>query len=255
MKRPQLPRRVALVALAMGGWYVVSCTEVPVPEGGVASISNIRRPSPGLVVGDTMRDSTGVVAPLQVVAYGLDDAPLDPQPPVSFVVLDSTAHVSAGRLIGDRAGTARVVGLVGSLQTRTDTVPVTLAPDTLVHSDSAIHRVSYANTGDKDVDSGELGAWVQHLLPSVSNVQAVIVKYTITRSPAGTSAPTAVLMSGTRISDRDTSDVNGRVSRVARLRLSALETSTTDTVMVDATASYRGRTLGVVTFTVVFTKQ
>lgn len=251
----RFPRGGVLLATAALGWYVVSCTEIPAPEGGVASISNVQRPSPGLVVGDTMRDSTGVVAPLRVIAYGVDDEPLDPQPSASFVTLDTTAHLAGSVLVGDRVGTVRVVGQVGSVQTRPDTIPITLSPDTLVRSDSVLHRVSYMLSGDTVVHSGELGTIVQHRLPTVSGVQAVVVKYVITKSPPGSGSPTAVLVNGSRISQRDTSDASGRASRVARLRLSALGGFATDTVMVDATASYRGRTLGVVTFTVVFTKQ
>lgn len=254
MRRPRFPRRAAAIAAATLGWYVLSCTEVPAPEGGVVSISNIRRPSPGLVALDTMRDSTGVVAPLRVVAFGLDDAPVDPQPVVSFLALDTTAHFVGGTLIGDRVGTVRVVGVVGGLQTRPDTIPVTLSPDTLVFSDSVLHRVSYQLTGDTVVSSAELAALVQHRVP-VSGVQAVVVKYAVTRAPEGSSAPTVVLVSGNRLSDRDTSDASGKASRVARLRLNALGTFATDTVMVDASASYRGQTIGVVTFTIVFTKQ
>ena len=248
------PRRAAGIACATLAWYLVSCTEVPAPEGGVASISNIQRPSPGLVVGDTMRDSSGLVAPLRVIAYGLDDAPVTPQPVPSFVVLDTNAHLSGGLLIGDRVGTVRVVGVVGSVQTRADTIPVTLAPDTLVRADLTLHRVSYTLSGDTVVNSAELGVLAQHLLPTATGVQAVVVRYAITKAPTGTSSPSVVLMSGNRISDRDTTDGNGKASRVARLRLSAINTFA-DTVMLNATASYRGRTLGVVTFTVVFTKQ
>lgn len=255
MTPARLSRRAAAFAGATLGWYVLSCTEVPAPEGGVVSISNVRRPSPGVVVGDTMRDSTGMVAPLRVIAYGIDDEPLAAPPPASFVALDTTAHLSGSRLIGDRVGIVRVVGKVGTLQTRPDTIPVTLSPDTLVRSDSTLHRVSYSLTGDTVVNSGELGTIVQHLLPAASGVQAVIVKYAITKSPTGKSSPTALLMSGTRESARDTSDGSGRASRVARLRLNALGSLGVDTVLVDATASYRGRTIGVVTFTVVFTKQ
>lgn len=254
MNRPRLPRALAVSIVALG-WYLVSCTEVPTPEGGVASISSIRRPSPGLVAGDTMRDSTGVVMPLQVIAYGLDDAPVSPQPTPSFVVLDTTAHLSGALLVGDRTGTVRVVGAVGSVQTRPDTIPVTLRPDTLVFSDSTLHRVPYTVTSDTVVNSAALGVFGQHQLPSVSGVQAVVVKYAITKSPAGKSTPTAVLMNATRVSDRDTTDASGKASLVARLRLTALNTFATDTVLVNATASYRGRTLGIVTFTVVFTKQ
>jgi hypothetical protein len=250
----RFPRALALSAAALG-WYLVSCTEVPSPDGGVVSISNILRPSPGLVVGDTMRDSTGVVAPLRVVAYGIDDAPLSPQPTVTFIALDTTAHLADALLIGDRAGTVRVVGIVGSVQTRPDEIPVTLRPDTVVLSDSTVHHVRHTVATDTVVNSAELGVFVQHLLPTVSGVQAVVVKYTITKAPAGASTPTAVLLNASRLSDRDTTDFAGKASMVARLRLGALTAHTTDTVLVNATASYRGQSLGVVTFTVIFTKQ
>jgi hypothetical protein len=250
----RFPRAFA-VSAAVVGFYLVSCTEVPAPEGGVASISRILRPSPGLVVGDTMRDSTGVVMPLQVIAYGPDDKPLNPQPTPTFAALDTTAHLSGALLVGDRTGAVRIVGIVGSVQTRPDTIPVTLSPDTLVFSDSTLHRVFYTVTTDTVINSKDLGVFVQHRLPTVSGVPAVVVKYAITKSPTGNSTPTAVLLNGTRISDRDTSDLTGKASLVARLRLNALTTVATDTVQVNATASYRGRTLGVVAFMVVFTKQ
>ena len=253
MKRVRFPRGLAFAVVALG-WYLVSCTEVPAPENGVASLSRIQRPSPGLVVGDTMRDSTGMVAPLRVIAYGVDDQPVSPQPAASFVSLDKAAHLSGNLIIGDSVGTVRVVGIVGSLQTNGDTIPVTLSPDTLVQSDSILHRVKYTVGSDTVATSAELGALVQHRTPPGA-VQAVIVKFTITKAPVGTGSPTAVLVSNNRVSDRDTTDVSGKASRAARLRLGALNPSTSDTVMVSATSSYRGKTLGVVTFTVVFTKQ
>lgn len=254
MTRAPFPRGLAFAAATLG-WYLVSCTEVPSPDNGVASLSRVQRPSPGLVVGDTMRDSTGVVAPLRVIAYGLDDEPLATQPSASFVTLNGNAHLAGSLLIGDTVGTVRIVGIVGSLQTNVDTVPVTLRPDTLVESDSIVHRVKYTAGSDTVARSAELGTIVQHLAPT-SGVQAVVVKYSITKAPQGTTTPTAALVNFNSLSDRDTSDATGRASRAARLRLSALNsTSTSDTVMVNATATYRGKTLGVVTFTVVFTKQ
>lgn len=251
MTRARFPRGVAFAATL--GWYLLSCTEVPAPDGGIASLSRVQRPSPGLVVGDTMRDSTGVAAPLRVIAYGLDDEAVNPQPASSFVALDTNAHLVGDLLIGDRVGIVRVVGVVGSLQTNRDTIPVTLSPDTLVQSDSVLHRVVYASGSDSVATSAELGTVVQHRAPP-GGVQAVVVSYGITKAPSGT-PPTAVLVNFSRASARDTSDATGKASRAVRLRLGALSAPNVDTVMVNATSSYRGKTLGVVTFTVVFTKQ
>jgi hypothetical protein len=198
MRIALVPRRTAAIVVATLGWYLLSCTEVPAPEGGVVSISNIRSPSPGLVAGDTLRDSTGLVAPLSVIAYGLDDEPLDPQPAVTFASLDTIARVAGSYLIGNQTGSARVVGIIGSLQTRIETIPVTLSPDTLVSLDSTLHRVFYTLAGDTVANSGDLSALVQHRLPTPSGVQAVIVKYSVTKSPTGTSAPTAVIVTSGR---------------------------------------------------------
>ena len=67
--------------------------------------------------------------------------------------------------------------------------------------------------------------------------------------------PALLLMNGNTPSDRDTSDAGGRAARTARLRLLAKDTVAVDTAIVSATSSYRGRTLGSVTFVLVFTRQ
>jgi hypothetical protein len=205
-----------------------------------------------------MRDSLGVVAPIQVIAYGSDGQPLSPQPAVTFIVLDTGAHVAGALLIGDSVGrSVRIVGSVGSLQTRPDTVKVTLSPDTLVHADSLVHHKSYSViSGDSVSVSADLSVLVQHLGATTSGVEAVVVKYTVDRFPVSNgSGPTVVLVNGSRISDRDTTDATGKAARAARLRLLAMTGFTTDTVIVNATASYRGQVLGTIPFAVIYTKQ
>jgi hypothetical protein len=250
-------RRPVLTVLAAAAWWLLSCRDIPSPDDGVASVSEIQLPLPGVVAGDTMRDSLGVVAPIQVIAYGSNGQPLSPQPAVSFIVLDTGAHLAGALLIGDSIGRrVRIVGDVGSLQTRPDTVKVTASPDTLVHADSIVHRKTYPVSGDSVVLSGDLAVLVQHFGADTTGVEAVIVRYTIESFPPDNgTGPTVVLANGSRISSRDTTDANGRASRVARLRLFAKSTFTTDTVLVSATASYRGRVLGTVPFAIIFTRQ
>jgi hypothetical protein len=88
-------------------------------------------------------------------------------------------------------------------------------------------------------------------------VEAVIVRYSIVRAPPGdpTKGPTLLLMSGTTQSSRDTTDASGKAARSARLRITAITTLAVDTAVVSATSSYRGRTLGTVTFVLIFTRQ
>jgi hypothetical protein len=250
-------RRVVAASLAVVGWWMVSCREIPAPAGGVAAVGPLILPSPGLVAGDTMRDSLGVAAPLTVVAYGVDGLPLASPPAASFIVLDTTAHMDGALLIGDRVGTARLVGSIADLQTRQTQVRVTLRPDTLVASDSLLHRVTYSLiAGDTIAVSGPLNVDVRNLGATTTGVEAIIVRYVIDKAPAGTgSGPTLLLMAGNAVSSRDTTDVAGRATRVARLRLQALSTFVSDTALITATASHRGDVLGAVQFRIVYTKQ
>jgi hypothetical protein len=251
-------RRGVGVAAGAAAWWLVSCRDVPAPEGGVLSVSPLRLPSPGVVVGDTMRDSTGLVAPLSVVAYGVGGDTIR-NAPTTFATLDTGAHLSGALLIGDNAGTTvRVLGTVAALQTQPVPVKVTTSPDTMVAADSTLHHTKYSlTTGDTVVNSADLTTVVRHKGTTPSGVEAVIVRYAIQRAPPGDPAkgPTLLLMNGSTPSSRDTTDTGGRAARSARLRLVAATALAADTALVTATSSYRGRTLGTVTFVLIFTRQ
>ena len=251
----RVARRIVIASAALG-WWMVSCRDVPAPEGGVASVGPLRFPSPGVVVGDTMRDSTGAAAPLAVVAYGIDGEPLATPPAAGFVVLDTTAHMGGtgnAFLVGDHIGTARIVGEVGTLQTRQAQAKVTIRPDTLVGVDSTLHRITYTlASGDSVVNSPPLNVQVRNV-PSLTGVEAVVVKYVLDQAPTGTSTPTIQIMNGSVVSDRDTTDGSGSASRTARLRLKALSVFVSDTAWITATASHRGRILGALQFRIVYT--
>ena len=236
--------------------WAASCREVPAPEGGVHSISGLILAAPGLVVDDTLRDSLGVAAPLDVIAYGIDNEPLDPQPEPTFVVLDTGARLEGGRfLVGEDAGTTvRVVGTVGSLQTRPTSVKVTLAPDTIVPADSIEHRVFYTIPPDTAAQT-TLNVNVRNRAAD-AGVEAVIVHYSIDKAPPSINqTPTVVLLNGNAASTRDTTESNGRASRVARLRLNAMGEPGLDTVIVSATSAYRGASIGIVQFIIVFQRR
>jgi hypothetical protein len=249
-------RRLAGYALAAVAFWAVSCREIPAPDNGIQSISALILGSPGLVAGDTLRDSLGLAVPLQIIAYGVDNQPVDPQPVPAFIVLDTGAILAQARyLVGVTPGTTvRVVGEVGFLQTQPETVKVTLSPDALVASDSTTHHVRYTGF---DSLSQVLNTRVLHYSAGdTSGVEAVIVHYDVVAMPPAVGAiPTAVLLNGNTVSDRDTTDNTGRSSRTLRLRpvQIARERLVEDTVIVNADASYRGASIGTIQFLLIFT--
>lgn len=246
-------RERVVLAAAMLAAAVASCRDVPAPEGGVFSVSALLLPSPAVVVGDTMRDSAGAAAPLRLVAYGVNGEPLDPQPTTNFVVLDATAHVVGGAyLVGDASGTVRVVGNAGGVQSVPQLVLVTAEPDTLVPSDSTHQVRTFTFPVDTAVNADLI---VQVRSAAGAGVDGVIVRYEITRSPPAVgSGATVVLLNSGVPSSRDTTSGGGTASRTLRFRLAAAAPAT-DSATVTASAAYRGLSIGVVQFTVVFKAQ
>ncbi|MEK7401825.1 MAG: hypothetical protein AABZ80_05625 [Gemmatimonadota bacterium] len=249
-------RREGVGTLLLGAVLVVllSC-DLSVAPGGFYSISKLLLPSPGVVLGDTMRDSTGKAAPLRLLAFSASGSSVSVTP--YFITLDTFAHLSGGTtLIGDRVGLARVIGGVANVQTLPETVKVTLSPDTMVAADSVRHVKRYSVLTDTLANSAELAALVQHRVGGVtSGVDAVIVKYSIVSAPPSRdTGATVALMNGNAVSKADTT-TNGRAARSLRLRINQLTTVNPDSAVIRATASYRGVSIGTVQFTVVFTSQ
>jgi hypothetical protein len=232
-----------------------ACVETAKPSDGVFSLSEVKLPSPGVVMGDTMRDSTGQVAPLHATAYAANGDSIPAT--VTFIVLDTGAHTVGPLLIGDTVRSiVQVIASTDAVQTLPVTFTVTLSPDTIVPLDSTQHHATFALTGDTIATSADLSTLVQHFgATDTTAVDAVIVSYAVTRAPPDNGqGPSVVLMNGSFASSRDTTS-GGIAARSLRLRIAALSNVIADTAVVTATASYRGQSIGVVEFTVVFTSQ
>jgi hypothetical protein len=242
-----MTRRVVAAVIAIAA-AVASCRPIPAPANGVLSVSEVQLPSPGVVVGDTMRDTAGNVAPLRVYAFGVGgQADTLQDAAVQFVLLDSGAHMApGGYLIGDSVRSAvRVVGSVASLQTSPAPVNITLRPDSIGSAlTTAIPTVSF-----DPLDSTAAANYSTALAANVVSldsvpppgVQSVIVRWAITYQPAASvaGAVSAVLVdpSGNQ-STIDTTDANGQATRRVRVRPQA--PTTPDSVIVTVTAQYRG---------------
>jgi hypothetical protein len=204
-----------------------------------------------------MRDSLGMVAPLRVIAFDLEGNPVPGVTP-TFIVRDTGSHVVGALLIGDHTITTSVLGAIAGLQTDTAQIPVTLPPQQITATDSVRHLLT-PSVSDLEVTSTDLRTRVVNGQgTTATGIQAVIVRYEIVQAPPPTgtaTGPTVILRSESAPSGRDTTNETGLAGRRLRFRLLDIATATTDSAVINATASYRGQSLGTVQFTVVFTKQ
>ena len=232
------PWLAAATALA-----VAACVDVSSPKG-VASISALLLPSPSVVIGDVMRDSTGAPAPLRVVAFDGQGQPVAGLTP-EFFVLDRGAHVDAtGMFFGDSLTTVHVVGTVGGLQTGPATVPVTVAPDSVAKFGS-VDTLRAHITGDTTQNvSNPLGVTVT----GAGNVGAAgfLVRYRVVYAPPPSAGKDSTVYIGdlsSRPTSVDTTDAAGHaVRRRVVVRVNALG-AVLDSVVVTASVQYKGAPL------------
>jgi hypothetical protein len=233
---------VVLVAVALG----LACVDMTAPKGP-ASISELRLPSPSLVVGDTMRDSTGTVAPLVITAFDANGNPAV-APGAQFFITDTTKASTLARsnlLIGNRLGSSIIIGQLGTLQTSPVNLPVTNRPAKLVKvSTDSLLMVLFSR--DTTVDTSVVVS-LNVLSAQDSASQGIIVRYALARtlSPGNPSRPAVVIAdANSKPGTVDTSSATGSSSRhilvfPAFLGDTALtHGNKTDTIIVEARASY-----------------
>jgi hypothetical protein len=238
---------VVAVAVVVG----LACVDMSAPNGP-AAISNLKLPSPSVVVGDVMRDSNGTPAPLTITAFDANGVPTIATG-AQFFITDTVkaAHLAGGTLLtGDKIGSTIVVGQVGSLQTNPVTVPVTFLPSKMVKVSTDTTLVVPFSRDTTSTKFADMALRVLSAADSAS--QGIVVRYTIARTltPKDQSKP-AVIIGGddNKPAKSDTTDASGSASRrlivfPALLGDSALLAGTkTDTAIVEARASYKGAEL------------
>jgi len=245
-----MTRRLAAFAAAVG-LVAFACRPIPAPSDGVLSLSEVTLPSPGVVAGDTMRDSAGRAAPVRVTAYGTDGR-LDTNSGVTpiFIVFDPGAHVTPdGYVVGDsvRDTPVRIIASVGQLQTSPANIYVTALPDSLASTTPTLtDTVNFAttdSTASANYSVDLTGTVLATGVIPTDSVQAVIVRYTILYAPPGPNgAVTGLLVDPSgRPSSVDTSDASGQVSRRIRVRTQAPVAA--DSFVVRMSAEYAGAPL------------
>ncbi len=256
-------RHATILALSLAT-LAVACIDLS-PPSGPAAISLVKLPAAFVVRGQPMFDSAGNPAPPQVFQFnskGQETGPALAQ----FFILDSApvAHFdpTTGVLVGDKLGTVNFVGQVGSLQTPTVPVPVTVEPTTIDEGTGALDTIRAPVSQDTTVvGSSSMPVIVSGL--GDTGVQGVVVHYAITRTLASSdpNRPAVFIThgSGGALATTDTTNSVGIASvnllnvRAGLLADLAVATGQkVDSVIVQASAMYRGTALAGTPVTFVF---
>jgi hypothetical protein len=218
---------------------ILACTEIPTGAGDILSVQFNPLPSPSVVVGDSLRDSLGVVRSPSVTAFNFNGEEVS-NPQVVFLALDRGIHVdgATGVVTGDSVRTgARISARVGSLDVSTQ-IAVTLRPDSVAPlnlSDS----LSYSLLDTLNV-SDPIGVKVFNTTANAGTAQPVgsyLVSFLV--NPGDSAVGKLVSDGGAVRTSLDTTDASGTASRRIRIDVSKLR-GQIDSVIVQAFVRYRG---------------
>lgn len=251
-RRRRAAGRVPLILMAIA--VVATCTKVPTDPSVVFSLAIDSLPSPSVVAGDTLRDTTGHVHPLTGRAFSVQGQVLT-SVRVRFISLsphqltiDSANH-AFGAGTGDSI--VRVVADANGLQSLPFLLPVVLRPTAIVHADTdSTSTITLSLTVADSNISVPLNILLKHQPDTVgadSVTRSYIVHYTITYPPAaavGTGTPTDTALPAYLVdlannpARTDTTDGNGVGSRRVRFNVPKIAPGAKDSVLVAATAVF-----------------
>jgi hypothetical protein len=236
------PARLACVAaiFALAG-ATFGCEDLSSDPKSVLSLRFDSLATPSVVVGDTLRDTTGVVALPVVHAFNFDgdeipSAPIWFQSPDSGISVDSVTGITVGDSL--RSTPARIIATIGDLQA-IQQVAVTLRPD-VITAVNASDSLEYSLLDTTQNVSPTLKIKLSHgVAPNDSAVTSYIVSFSIVSE----SAPDLgeLVNDSKKPSSVDTTDASGIAGRAIRLHPLLLSSDNpVDSIIVNATAKYRG---------------
>jgi hypothetical protein len=204
-----------------------------------------------VVRGDLMRDSLGNPAKPAFLMYDGNGNPVTGFAETFFLTdSNAAAHFNAeGVLAGDRLGTVHLVGQVGTISTTALLVAVTVAPTKITAPTIKPDTIRAPAGQDTLTSIGFLPAAFTVRGVGDTTVQGVVVHYTLVKGLGSLSStqPSVYLADDQALpSLTDTTDAGGVASRrvvVVSTRLSdqtLLSGQTTDSVIVEARAKYKG---------------
>lgn len=233
-----------------------ACTDVTGAKNEILSVQFDTLASPSVVLGDSLRDSTGAIALPKVTAYNFDGgvvagAIVRYRSADRGVAVDSITGLVRGDSL--RATPARIIATVGEIQAQ-QLLSVSLRPDTMLAS-TARDTISYSLLDTTLNTSKTVAVSLRHGKAGAdSAVSAYLVSFSITTA-SGAAIADLVDESG-RKSRVDTTDASGLAGRRIRLHATAPSfiANSTDSIVVTATAKFRGAVVkgGPVRLVVVF---
>lgn len=247
--------RVKQIIVGAAGILALACVDLSAPKGSPSSISQVQLPALFVVRGDLLRDSLGNPATPEVIAYdGAGNVVTGYTP--SFFVSDSNPVISinaSGQIAaGNRFGTARLLGQIGSVQTAPTTVYVTVAPTTLRRPTTTPDtlKLVFSQDSASSIAFYDLAVAVRGGVPSPDTaVGGAFVSYAIVSAPLASRNGSPVAFIGDQSNNRsllDTTDASGTASRRLvvngyLLTDNALASGQKiDSVIVEARMKYRG---------------
>jgi len=230
---------VLLAISAIVALIAAACTDISGSSTAVLSLQFDPLPFPSVVVGDTLRDTTGAVVTPSVHAFNFQGEEITPSP-VFFLSPDSGVTVDSvtGIVVADslRLTPARIVATVGLLQAA-QSIDVTLRPDSL-QAVNALDSLKYSATDTTVNVSVPMQVKLTHgVAPNDSAVKSYIVSFAIVeQSDPGLGE---LVNDAGKASVVDTTGADGIAGRKIRLH-PLLLTAPTDSIVINATAKYRG---------------
>lgn len=231
-----------LAACAGAAALALACTDITGSKDQVLSIQFDTLASPSVVIGDSLRDSTGALALPHVTAYNFEGSVVA-APRVRYtsanrgVTVDSVTGVIRGDSL--RSTPVRIIATVGDIQAqqllavtlRPDSMFATVARDTILYSllDTTVNLSKAATVS------------LRHGKPGAdSAVASYLVSFSI--SSATNSSIADLVDDNGRKSRVDTTDASGLAGRRIRLHATApaFVANASDSIIVTATAKYRG---------------
>lgn len=253
---------VRLMSMAAVVSIAAACADVTISPGVPASIELTSFPAPAIVIGDTLRDSSGVVAPVRAVVRDQQGQIL-PDADVRFVYADgnrdtsifvdsATGFVVSLKALPTAANGARIAARSGANLQVIRSILVTLRPDSMGRTGSRrldTLKTTLPDTGSTGVaanTSGALSVTVHHIeAGTVTLVPNWLVRYELLRpaNPNNDSTAAVFLVNDAqRVSNIDTTNTSGSASRFVRVRSSKFPAgSAADSAIVRVTVSYRGK--------------